>query len=135
MRVVRIAIVQALLSDSGVQALVGTAVYHSLAPEGAAMPYVTVAQQPGGGRERTFQRGVVMRRTRWLVKGVAETKLVSENIDDACDHVLDNATSATLNVSPFSLMMSERDVDLSYAERDAGIVVHHSGGIYDIGVQ
>jgi hypothetical protein len=134
-RVIRLAIVDALSNDSGVMALVGTAVYHSLAPDGSTMPYVIVAQQPGGGRERTFQKGVVMRRTRWLVKGVAETKLASENIDEACDLVLDNASgTAPLDVSPYNLMSSERDVDLTYAERDAGIVVHHTGGIYEIGV-
>ena len=136
MRVIRLAIVHALSTDSAVQALVGTAVYHALAPDGATMPYVIVAQQPGGGRERTFAKGVVMRRTRWLVKGVAESKLVSEEIDEACDAVLDNASgTAPLDVTPYTLMVSERDVDLSYPERDAGIVVHHTGGIYDIGVQ
>ena len=134
MRVVRLAIYHALSTDSAVQALVGTAVYHQLAPESAALPYVIIAQQPGGGRVRTFQRGVVMRRTRWMVKGVAEAKALSEQIDEACDAVLDNATQATLDVSPYNLMVSQRDVDLSYAERPAGIVVHHSGGIYDIGV-
>lgn len=132
MKPIRTGIVSVLQADAGVQALLGTAppIYHSPAPTDAAMPYVTFAQQPGGRREWTYQVQA-MRVSVWLVKGVAEKKADADDLDAACEAALNDAA---MDVSPFSLMVCRRQSDLAYAERDAGVVVHHSGGIYEIGV-
>lgn len=132
MKPIRTGITSTLQANAGVQALIGTAgtVYHSPAPENAVLPYITFAQQPGGRREWTFKQQA-MRVSIWLVKGVAEKKSDADDLDAACEAALNDAA---LNVSPFTLMVCRRQSDIAYAERDAGVVVHHSGGLYEIGV-
>lgn len=133
MKQIRTGIVAVLQADTGVQALLGTVppIYHAPAPENAALPYVTFAQQPGGRREWTYQQQA-MRVSIWLVKGVAEEKADADDLDAACEAALNDSA---MGVSPFTLMVCRRQTDIAYAERDAGVVVHHSGGIYEIGVQ
>lgn len=130
MRPVRFGIVATLKADAAVSALVGGAVYHAPAPTTAALPYVTVAQQPGGRREWTYQLQA-MRVTLWLVKGLAADKETSELIDEACEAALNDCA---MSVAPYRLLVCRRQTDVAYPERDAGQVLHHSGGIYEIGV-
>ena len=132
MRAVRFGIAAALEASAALAALVGTRIYHAPGPEGATLPYVTFAQQPGGGVTRTLGGGLAaIRTTMWLVKGVAADKLASEEIDEAAFAALDNAA---LVVTPYRLLVCELRTPLAYSEREGGQIVHHSGGIYEIGV-
>jgi hypothetical protein len=127
---VRHGLYQHLLADAGVQALVGSRIYHVLGPVDATLPYVTFQQQTDND---VWTYGAkVQKRTLWLVKGLASSLSLAESIDEACQAALDDVD---WDVSPYRMLSCRRYTGVSYPERDGGVVIQHVGSVYTVDAQ
>ena len=121
-----------LTGASSVTSLVGTRIYHGVAPTGSDYPFVIFSKQTGTPRHAM---GAVAFDTQlWLVKVVARdsTSNTAEDAATAIDAVLNNST---LTLSSGTTIGILRESDIDYLEDEDGQLFRHHGGLYRISVQ
>lgn len=119
---------------AAVTALVSTRIYDSLAPQGAALPYIIASYQSGqvtttvGGQSRIVAQPV------FLIKGVAEggSFVTADQIAAALDDALLGAagTTVTLDGVAYRVDSAVQVVPIRYVELLDGRRINHSGGLY-----
>lgn len=110
-----------------------TSVYHTMAPQGAQMPYVIFAKQAGSTR-RTLGNGKAWDEGVYLVKAVTDepSALKAGRIASQVDTLLDRVD---LTVDGGTALMCHRETDVSYPETTGdGRRINHVGATYRIGV-
>jgi hypothetical protein len=113
--------------SSLITALGGTIIYAGLAPQPAPSKYVVYQWQGGGDANESPTR---MRNLLYTVRGIATTAAAARAIDSAIDDALHKAT---LTVSGWTNIQTQRETDINFIEQDAGGVNrYHAGGIYRI---
>lgn len=105
-----------------------TAVYDSLAPQSAALPYVIFQQQAWNVETADPRR---REDAYMLVKAVSATGFAQAgSIDAACDALLDGGS---ISVTGHTVMWQKRIEQIRYIETDqAGRNIYHQGGLYQI---
>jgi hypothetical protein len=128
---IRAALYAALANDEEIKAL-ATGVYHQLAPETAAYPFVIFNRQSGVSVRR--MGGEAYRNQVWQVQGLARggSAAAAEAIDERCAELLDGAA---LEIAGFTTLAVTRESGLDYAEEDNGEIIHHVVGLYRLQVQ
>ena len=110
-----------------ITALGGTVIYAGLAPQPAPSKYCVYQWQGGGDANESPTR---MRNILYTVRGIATTAAAARSIDSAIDDALHKAT---LTVSGWTNIQTQRETDINFIEQDAGGVNrYHAGGIYRI---
>ena len=110
-----------------ITALGGTVIYSGLAPQPAPAKYVVYQWQGGGDANESPTR---MRNLLYTVRGIATNAEAARSIDSAIDDALHKAT---LTVSGWTNIQTQRETDINFIEQDAGGVNrYHAGGIYRI---
>ena len=106
----------------------GTAVYNTMAYQGAALPYVMFFKAAGVEANTSPRR---VRKLVYIAKGVTEDDLQEAGeIDDLIDDLLHEQT---LTVVGWGTYWSARDGDISYAEPgEGGVIYYHRGGRYRV---
>ena len=105
----------------------GTAIYNTVAPQDAALPFV-VFWNAAGREDNTSPRRA--RTCLYAVVAEADTALVAGAIDAAVDALLHGQS---LSITGWSDYWMARELDVSYAERVAnGGVIFHRGAQYRI---
>ena len=101
-----------------------TAIYHMVAPDGAAMPYV-VFQNYGGGPDNECP--VDARTQPMLVKCYAASMATAGSIDAQADAILTQGIS----VSGYTNFWASRDLDVTAVEDEpSGEKVYMAGAVY-----
>lgn len=142
MSVLSAALVTKIAADATVVAMLGTAaeghtaaVYNTLAPEGAAMPYIVIQKFDG---EQKYTLGARSHKVELhMVKGVAESPADSPSakIADAIDARLDVVLGfdPTLTITGKTQLYTRRKRDIpDYEEKKADRLYFHRGGLYEI---
>lgn len=133
---VRRALYGKLAGDGQLTALLGAApaglthaIYHAVAPEGAAFPYVILNQQ-SEIPTYTFQQAEPLYRDElWLVKGVDHN--LNSDVADAIRKRLDELLiDGTISISSAVQLYLRLDSGMAYTETDGGEIYRHNGGVY-----
>jgi hypothetical protein len=105
-----------------------TAIYHSVAPRGALLPYIIYNQQGGGDANDSPRRD---KNLVYTVRAVADSSYrYAGLIDDAVDDLLHGAT---LTVTGWTNYWTMREQDIEYTETTSdGQHIWHVGGMYRI---
>lgn len=142
MSAIKAALKTKIEADSTLVALLGAtteghtaAVYDTVAPEGAAMPYVVFQKFDGESKYTLGARS--HKREIYMVKGVCESPADSvngkpaEDIDDRLDVVL--GFDPTLTISGKTQIFTRRIRDIpDIDEKKSDRVFVHRGGLYEI---
>ncbi|HUW11737.1 MAG TPA: hypothetical protein VM537_18545 [Anaerolineae bacterium] len=106
----------------------GTAIYNTVAYQGAAFPYVLFFKAAGVEANTSPRR---VRKLVYVAKAVAQDDLQEAGeIDDLIDVLLHEQT---LTVNGWGTYWSARDGDISYAEPgEGGVTYFHRGGMYRV---
>lgn len=106
-------------------------VFHRMAPQEQAYPFLIFHQQAGVDWYTLKQRGG--RDLVYLVKVVASgmSTLVSGQAMARVDVLL---TDQTLTVSGFTAINVRRREDIEYAETDAGVIYQHVGALFVVNI-
>jgi hypothetical protein len=109
-----------------------TAVYNTIAPQTAALPYVVFSQQSGIGEWVFDDRA--WKSTLYLVKAVGQghSAATPSALSDRFDTVLNDKP---LTLTGWTCERIRREQDVKYAEVSEGVIYHHIGGLYRIDVQ
>ncbi len=106
--------------------LVSTGVYSPIAPQGTALPYVTFTFGGGGdANETVIDRVEVV----YLVKGLAATKLLAGQIDEA---IRARLHQQSFSVTGWTLLACLRENEVQLDEVVNGAPVFHRGALYRI---
>ena len=110
-----------------VTALGGTAIYNTLAPQGASPPYVIFSHQAGGDDNTSPRRA---RSLVYLVKAVSSAGVLqAAEIDAEVDDLLH---MGSLSVTGWGNYWTARETDVAYTEDSGGVLIWHTGGQYRI---
>ena len=109
------------------EALGGSYIYNSVAPQGQAMPYVIFSHQ-GGGHEAINPSG--LQNHVYLVKAVDDEPKSAGTIQD---HIVTALNGVALTVSDYTAFYCRAEVEVQYTEvAQDGTVIYHRGHIYRI---
>ena len=129
MNPVRAAIYERLAGDAALTGLLSTptAIYHQVAPQDAATPFVVFQRQAGDPRWQ-FAGGLVQSDV-WTIKAVDRASSASgaEDIAARIDAVL---TDAPLAITGRVLLAVYRETDVEYPETSDGATYRHVGAQY-----
>lgn len=129
---VRAGVFAALTAGTALAALVGTRIFHDLAPGSAAYPFVAFAMQGSAEEQRTLGGGEAWVDYPWQVKAIAETRDAAEAAYDAA-HVAMSAAGA-VSATGLVVVATTRSVVFTMTETEPsdGTVLHHVGGVYHV---
>ena len=107
-----------------------TSVFHEEAPEGAAYPFVIIAQQ-AKSRTRAFAKATAFETEVWLVKAVDRntTSDAVDQISEAAESVLANGT---LTVTGGTVDDIYPTANVEYIEQEGDQSWRHAGVLYRI---
>lgn len=107
-----------------------TSVFHEEAPEGAAYPFVIIAQQ-AKTRRRAFAKSTAFEDEIWMVKAVDRntTSDAVDQINEAAEAVLANGT---LSVSGGTVEDIYPTANVEYIEQEGDQAWRHAGVLYRI---
>lgn len=132
---VRAAVYAALSSGTALAAVVGTRVYHHLAPGTAAEPFITFAQHGDAPDALTLGNGEAFTVYPYLVKATATNRADAEDAYHAAHAAMrDEAELVAAGVRIIGAPRI-RVVDLPETEPSDGTVMHHVGGVYHVHAQ
>jgi hypothetical protein len=128
---VAVGLYQALAGSAPIYSKLATAssIFHEVAPEGAALPFLIFGKQSG---VPTYTFGDTYFDSQlWMIKAVgrSETSNDLEAVQLAVDTLLTNQTIAIENGSLLDL---RRQSDIDYLEEDDGDQYRHHGGLYRV---
>ncbi len=131
----RRAIYGKLSGDGTLNALLGTpatgytkAIYHQVAPDGAAFPFIIFQKQAGTPTE-SFGDPSALETDVWLLKGVdrATSSDTAEAIQARLAALLNDAV---LSISGTTAIYLRRTSDVEYAEIEDGVRFQHAGSLF-----
>jgi len=129
---IRKALYQKLTGTSSVSQKLATptSVFHEQAPDGAAYPFLIIAQQ-GKTRTRAFGKATAFEAETWMVKAVDRntTSNAVDSISEAAQAVL---TNGTLTVSGVTVEDLYPTTNVEYIEQEDDQEWRHSGVLYRI---
>ncbi len=132
---VRRALYGRMAGDGTLNALLGTpatgyakAIYHQVAPEGAAFPFIIFQRQSGTPTE-SFGDPSALETDVWTIKGVdrATSSDTAEAIQARLAALLNDAT---LSISGTTAIYLRRTSDVEYAEIEDGVSYRHAGSLF-----
>ena len=110
-----------------ITALGGTAIYWTVADQGASFPYCVFFQSTGRDENSSPRRA---RRLIYTVKGVTTDPDTAGDIDDGIDAALHDKA---LTITGWGNYWMMRENDIAYVEQtSAGVTVFHRGAQYGI---
>lgn len=122
-----------LVADAGVGALIGDRIYHAVAPEEAAYPFVIYSQHTGRDRLAAGGQGRMLVRSRWLILAVhnendmARVRKLASTVDAA---LVGSAATVEIDAQSYHVQsVSRREPVERVGERDGTIYVN-AGGYY-----
>ena len=122
-----------LTADTALGSAVSTRIYDSVAPQGAAWPFVVFQNQSGGGNDVAAMGALrIMTDSLFLVKGIEKSssfmgnlKTIATRIDAALHGTSGTATDGTV-------IACVRERAFEMIETTDGVQYRHLGGIYRI---
>ena len=117
-----------VLNVASLQTLATGGIYNTMAPEGAAAPYV-IFQAFSKIDEHSFDGRYA--NAVYMVKAVSRQRWPKEasDVDTQVDTLMEDAT---LSITGFSQLICRRENDVYLVEEEAGNIWHHIGGLYRI---
>jgi len=129
---IRKALYQKLIGTSSVSSKLATptSVFHEEAPEGAAYPFVIIAQQ-AKTRTRAFAKKTAFESEVWMVKAVDRnsTSNIVDSISEAAEATLSNGTLTVTGVTVEDIYPTS---NVEYIEQEDDQSWRHSGVLYRI---
>jgi len=109
-----------------INALGGTAIYNTLAPQGVAPPYVVFSLSSGVDENSSPRRA---RSLVYTVKAISTSQADAEALDDLIDARLHDQT---LTIADWGNYWTARESDFVYSELVGGVLYWHRGAQYRI---
>ena len=134
MNEIRKALYARLAGDAALTALLATptSIYHSVAPQDAQTPFVTLAKQAGDPRWQFA--GAHVQSEVWTVKAVDQNSTASR-VEDIAARVDVLLTDAPLTVTGRVLLAIYRASDVEYTETSGGDLFFHVGAMFRVETQ